>query len=348
MALISKGQTFLALDIGSYSLKFLEVEISQEKIKIKNFGFGILSESGDDIALNKNSVIELIKKLCKHYSIKSKKSGVVLPGNKTIIKSIKLSSENLPSGDLEPLIYKQAEQIIPFDINEIRLSYDFIETENPNEVEVLIVASKKDIVNAYLEIIKQANLKPYIADVDYFCLLNIFEKNYSDEYGGKVIALLDIGASSSNIVMLFNKREMFNRDFNVGCSQINRNLEKRLKITYKEAEKMKLNNENNYILREEKENYFNEIKREISRSFDLFINSSNFDKIDVLFLCGGGSMIKGLKPFLEKNFKELEINYFNSFKSFKIGDNIDENYLEYISPLFTVTAGLALRGEDIG
>ncbi len=348
MTLISKCQTFLALDIGSYSLKFIEVDISQEKIKLQNFGFGIFSDYENDNSLNKNSVIELIKKISKHYSIKSKKTGVVLPGNKTIIKSIKLSSENISSGDLEPLIYKEAEQIIPFDINEIQLSYDFIKSENQNEIEILIVASKKEIVNTYLDIIKQTNLRPYIADVDYFCLLNIFEKNYSDEYGGKVIAILDIGATSSNIVMLFNKREMFNRDFNVGCSQINKNLERRLKVTFKEAEQIKLNNESNYILREEKEKYFNEIKREISRSFDLFINSSNFDKVDVLFLCGGGSMIKGLKSFLEKNFENLEINYFKSFKSFKIGDNIDENYLEYISPLFTIAAGLALRGEDIG
>ncbi len=348
MGLIKRPQNFLALDIGSYAIKFVEVEIFNNKVLLKNLGFGVLPQKSsiEGSFTNKDIIIDYLKKIYKEFSIKTKNCGVVIPGSKTIIKTLKLSQDSIPDGNIDSLIYQQAEQIIPFDINEIQLSYDFINAENSNEVEILIVASKKEIINTYLDILKQAGFKPCIADVDYFCLLNIYEKNYSEDYGGKVVAVLNVGAYSSNIVMLYNKKEMFNRDFNIGSAMINSNLERRLKITYNEAETMKLNNENNYILKEEKLNYFNEIKKEISRSFDLFINSSNFDKIDVLFICGGGSMSKGLKQFLEQNF-ELEINYFDSFKTFKVDNNIDKNYLEYISPLYTLTAGLALRGEDI-
>ncbi len=264
MKFSKKRKSFLSIDIGSYSIKFIETEHLEEKVFLKNLGYAILDPDTfvDGYLISQNNLIDTIKTILKEFKISTKFGSTVLPGNKAIIKRIKLPTTEISSENFEDKILLQAEQTIPYNINEIHISYDIL---NPNleedeEIEIFIVAAKTELIQDYMTILEECKLNPFIADIDFFCLQNIFEYNYFEEYKNKVIALINIGAFFSNLVIVYNNDGIFYRDFNFGASSLTKNLQNKLKISFNDAESMKLKNANNYMYKEEKKNYFNEIK----------------------------------------------------------------------------------------
>ncbi len=347
---IFNNNNFLAIDIGSYSIKFAEIKINKEKqIILENFGYTIIPPeiiiNGYIISLK--IVVDYIKKLKKYYKIKAKKCGISLPGNKVIIKRFSVPQENLEN--LDELIKIEAEQYIPYDLNDVSLDYDVIEKENEtNEIEILLVGSKKEIIEDYLTILAENELMPYIADVDFFTLQNSFEYNYKGEISeNSIYGILNIGNQITNIIFLKGFEGLFYREANIGSFEITKNISKKLKISYNEAEKIKLTNFNLKEVKEATENFFKDLHKEITKSIELFKNNFNIDNIDKLYLSGGGSMIKGMKQFFEISINSTKFEYFHPFKNFLLNKKIDKKYLEYIRPIFSICSGLSLRGLEI-
>ncbi len=352
MKLFEIPKTFLGIDIGSYSIKFVEITIEKNQIKLNNLGYSVLNPNVivNGYIISLNLIIQTIKKLIKRFKIKSKLCAVSIPGNKVIIKRLQLPPSNLEN--LDEQIQIQASQYIPYEITDVVLDFDILNSninlEEQENLEILLVATKREIVHDYLQILLESKLTPEFGDVDFFAIQNCIEYNYKEELKGKVLGVLNIGNYFSNLIILNETEALFYREFNVGTEIITKKIEKRLNLSFYEAEKIKLNNSNNSIVKEAREDFFKDILKETSKSIELFKNTSNIDKIDKILLSGGGSMIKGFKQFLGKSFEKVEIDYISPFKNFIYNNNlIDSEYLKYISPVFTISAGLALRGLEI-
>ena len=351
MNFLKRKKGFLGLDIGSYSIKFIEIDIENNSVKLKNLGFIQLPPEiiidGYIISLHLISIA--IKKLIKGYKITANDTATAIPGNKVIIKRINIPQENYEN--IDDFIQFQASQYIPYEISEVSIDYDIIEKneETSNEVEALLVATKNEIIKDYITILSENNLFPQFADIDFFALQNCYEFNYFEEENkDEIVGILNIGYNISNLVFIKNKEGLFYRDYNLGAISLTKKIASKLNLSLMEAEKVKLNNIQNKYANEAKNEFFKEIQKETSKCIELFKNNLGITEIDKIYLCGGGSMIKGLKQFLEKSFNSINFEYLNPFKNFKIDEKIDKEYLNYIKPIFGISAGLALRGLEIG
>jgi type IV pilus assembly protein PilM len=249
------------------------------------------------------------------------------------------------------LIHDEAGKYLPFD-NMEDVNYDFQilgdNSYNPNQMDVIIVAAKKDMVNSYLEAVTAAGLNVMIMDVAPFVLESVYEANYEFD-NSEIVVIINIGASTTGINVLKGGMSIFTRDFALAGNSITESLQEKYKVTFEEAEKIKIDgipdgsDGDNLDLKNSILDFAQPICSEIERSIDYFRSTFGGEFIKHVLLAGGSAGIYNLtKNLSEKlNVKTEIINPF-----FKIGYNkrkIDVNKLESIKPVAATAIGLGLR-----
>ncbi|MCJ7772266.1 MAG: pilus assembly protein PilM, partial [Desulfobacterales bacterium] len=237
--LFGKKYNLVGLDIGSCTFKVGEIVDSKKGRSLKNFTMldippGVIEEGTirePDIAAQK------IRELFKTAGIKEQNVAISVGGFSIIVKNITV--QTMTEVELQETIKLEAEQYIPFDISDVNLDFQIIgENENnPNQMNVILVAAKKEMVDDYLNVVQLAGLNPLILDVDAFALQNIFELNY--EGAEESIALIDIGASKTSLNILKGYSSVFMRDVSLGCSQINQKIMSLVNCSAEDAEDIK-------------------------------------------------------------------------------------------------------------
>jgi type IV pilus assembly protein PilM len=249
--------------------------------------------------------------------------------------------------DLQGSIHFEAEQYIPFDISDVNLDFQILgESEhNPNQMSVLLVAAKKEMVNEYINLVQMTGLKPCLMDVDAFALQNIFEFNY--DAGDENIALIDIGASKTSLNILKDKTSVFMRDVSLGCAQIDEKIASLVECSLTEAEEIKLGEKSDSIPPEDLNDIVSSVVTdwctEIKRALDFFYSTFPEDQITKIVLSGGGANIEKFQQLLAVETSS-DVEIINPFQNVSIdSDRFDSSYLERMAPQAAICMGLALR-----
>ena len=345
--LLSKKNKLVGLDIGSRSIKAAEISETKKGRSLIKFGMVELSPGliDDGNITDPVQVANAIRQLFKAYNISEQNVAVSIGGYSVIVK--KINVQTMSEEQLQETIHFEAEQYIPFDISDVHIDFQILgEAEgNPNQMNVILVAAKKEMVNNYISFIQLANLNPCIIDIDAFALQNIFELNYESE--GESVALIDIGASKTSLNILKDKTSMFMRDVSLGCGQINQEIVSVLNCSIEEAEQIKFNNLEDRISAEQLQSIILSVVtdwcNEIRRALDFFYSTYPEDQIKKIILSGGGANIMEFRQLLaEETFAEVDA--INPFKNIEIDiDRFETSYLKAIAPQAAICMGLALR-----
>ncbi|MDI6687607.1 MAG: type IV pilus assembly protein PilM [Desulfobacterales bacterium] len=348
--LFRKKSNLVGLDIGSRVLKASEILETKSGHTLQRFGmlniaYGAIEEG---IIKDADEIAASIRKLFNENSFKTQNVAISVGGLSIIVK--KISVQKMTEDLLQKSINSEAEQYIPFDINEVNLDYQILgEAENnPNHMDVLLVAIKKEIVNSYVNLIQMAGLNLCVIDIDAFALQNIFELNYALE--DENIALIDIGASKTSLNILNGNSSVFIRDVTLGCGTINKKIVSLIDCSYEEAEQLKYGDQPDIISPDDvKEIILSVVDDwcdEIRRALDFFYSAHPDSKIKRIMLSGGGSYIKEFRELLSiETLSEVET--INPFKNIQINKrNLGVSYLEQIAPQAAISMGLAIRKID--
>ncbi len=340
----------IGLDIGTSSIKLVELEKNKNVFTLKNFGMTKLPRETvvNGVIINSEPLIAGIKKVLNNLKIKNKNVCVSVSGHPVIIKKVTIGL--MEEDELEPIIEMESEQYIPFDLDEVNIDFAIlgVNEEQDDQMDVLLVAAKKAMVDEYREVLSKADLKTAIIDIDVFAIENMFNINHeSDEKD--IFALVDIGASITNINILKGGNCFFNRDIFLGGNHITEEIQKELSMSYEEAENIKTGEPfegiNTDIVDEIITKGASAISREVQRALEMF-SSTTYNSVTRIFLSGGGSNTKGLKEILEEK-TGLPVEYSNPFKSIKYNKNsFDQDYINDISPFSAVVVGLASRNTE--
>lgn len=355
---IGKKDHLVGLDIGSQSIKVAEIKISKSGRTLQKFGLTDISSGliEEGVVNDPQAVADSIRQLFKTLNIKEKKVALSIGGYSIIVKKINL--QKVSEEQLLETIHFEAEQYIPFDINDVNIDFQILgESEiNPEQMNVLLVAAKKELINDYVNLVQMAGLTPGVIDVDAFALQNIYESSYSPiEDGGEdpdllATALVDIGASKTSLNILKGSSSLFMRDISFGCSLINQKIASQCDCSLEEAERIKRETLSSPLSPKQLAAIVSEATSEwtdeIRRALDFYYSSFPDDRIGRIILSGGGARIKKIRERLVAE-TGANVEIIKPFGNMDINDDgFDASYLEQIAPQAAIAMGLALRRVD--
>lgn len=335
----------VGLDIGSNTVKLIELKSSRSVYHLKNIGEAPLPRLAivNKIIENRDAVVDTVSSLFEDLRVKTRNVAISISGHSVIIK--KVSLPQMSENELKESITWELKQYIPQSIQDFNYDYQVISGETPEgNIDVLIVAAKKDVTNSYVSVVNEIGLNPVVMDVDVFALENMFEINYPDAEG--LVALVNIGASVTNINILKDGLSIFTRDIASGGNQFTDLIIKDKGMSFEEAEKMKSTMHEGDIPQglEGLTNNFNDlICGEIKRTLEFFTSTLWRSTVDNILIGGGSSKVPGLKDVLAE-MTEANVDFMDPFRSIAYDRNdFDPEYIEAISPKMGVVMGLAMR-----
>jgi type IV pilus assembly protein PilM len=350
VGLFSKKKGLVGVDIGSSAVKAVELKVGGkggDEYQLVNIGVEPLPSEAivDGAIMDAGAVIDAIQRLFQENKIKTTDVATGVSGNSVIVKKISLPS--MTPEELAESIHWEAEQYIPFDIQDVALDYEVLEGGGSGgNMDVLLVAVKKDKISEYTSAVAQAGLNASIVDVDVFALQNCYEVNYGVD-PGRVVALLNIGASIMNVNVVKGDKSIFQRDIAAGGNQYTDAIQKDLNLSFEQAEALKKGEQVegaspeslHPILQAVSEN----IAMEVQKTFDFFRATSQEDRIDQIFLSGGTAKIHGLRDLLQDRFS-TPVELLNPFLNVRYSEkDFNPDYLDDIGPQAAIAVGLAVR-----
>lgn len=346
----SKIKPAFGLDIGSSMIKMVQLREARGGWHLEKFGVKPLAPEMivDGAVMDAGRVVELLRELLAEQKVKTKDVVLSVSGHSVIVKKISLPLMN--EEELEESIKWEAEQYIPFDLNDVNIDFHVLGagdgTEGQPQMNVLLVAAKKDKLTEYTSLVQEAGLVPVVVDVDAFAIENMYGMNY-DCPENEIAALVNIGASVMNINIARGGSSAFTRDISIGGNRYTETIQKELGLSYDDAERAKRSEAVDGLNPEALENVLNlvsgEVASEITRSIDYFKTTATQENIDRVVLCGGSAKIKGLAPFLQDKLG-VSVELANPFSRISFDKKaFDPEFLQEMAPLAAVGVGLAIR-----
>jgi type IV pilus assembly protein PilM len=345
----SRSKGVVGLDIGSSAIKLVELrERKAGEFHLVRVGVEPLSPEAivDGSIMDSSLVVDAIQKLAQETGAKATNFATSVSGHSVIIKKIQVPA--MAVGELEESIHWEAEQYIPFDINDVRLDYVVLSEGGigDDSMEVLLVAVKRDKVNDYVSVISQSGRSAAVVDLDAFAVQNAYEANYDVDVG-KVVALVNMGAGVTNINILAHGSTMFWRDISFGGNQFTEALQREYNLSFDQAERVKRGEDVEGCSAAEARTILDavsaEMASEIQKTFDFFAATAAEDSVDELVLSGGCAQTPNLVSVLHERFS-IPAELMNPLRRvhFKESD-FDSRWLQSIAPMLTVAVGLAVR-----
>ena len=348
---MARARPIVGLDIGSSSVKICVLKPTKKGFALQSFGMVPLpSEAIVDGALMNSSVVtDAIGELVRSHKVRIKECAIAISGNSVIIKKINLPS--MTADELDEQIRWEAEQYIPFDINDVNLDVQILRpAATPQaQMDVLLVAAKKDMINDYVQVVTEAGLIPTICDVDTFAVENAFEQNY-DISLTETIVLVNIGAAKANINVLSKGVSSFTRDINVGGNAFSEEIQKRLNVSYDEAEALKIGGgtkDQDGVVPQEVEAVIQQVNEqvasEVQRTLDFYAATSADNQFARVYISGGSAKLSSLAKTLEQRIG-APVEVMQPFRRLEIDDRkFDAEFIKNLAPQAAVSVGLAMR-----
>ncbi|HZV46866.1 MAG TPA: type IV pilus assembly protein PilM [Thermodesulfovibrionales bacterium] len=336
------GKGTIGLDIGSGYLKLVQLKDTKGGYELELFDMLPLPPEliVDGSIIDSLRLVDSLKELARKARIKTKDVTISIAGHSSVIVK-RVSLPDMSEDELYESIKFEAEQYIPFDIDDVNLDFQILgPKEEPGQMDVILVAIKKDIINEYLSVVKEAGFNCQIVDVNSFALENIYEINYEIE-PEKNVALVNIGASTMNMNILKGGISVFTRDSAVGSNLHTEVLQREFNLTYEMAERLKRGEPVENVSPQDAfsvmELASEEIIGEVNRSLEYF-----HEDIHEIVLSGGCALINDFPNLLAEKIR-VETKLMQPFKNIKIAKHFDLSFIEEMAPMAAVAAGLALR-----
>ncbi len=346
-----EGKNLVGVDIGTSAVKVIQVRESGKGIHLMKYGVEPLPPQSiiDGHVMNSGVVVDSLNKVFKDLRIPQREVALSLSGHSVIIK--KLNLPLMKQEELEEQIQWEAEQHIPYEISEVEIDYNIL-AENPDvgQMDVLLVAAKKEEIQDLVEVVQQAKLKPGVIDVDAFSLQNVYELNYGTNEN-ESIALLNVGASVSTVNILHGGVSQFTRDITNGGNAITEEIQKQLQVSFEEAEAYKAGGgiDSHEVIPGEVDEIISGVVEalaaEIQRSLDFYMATTNFGEVERVFITGGTSKIPHLRTAIEQRSK-IQVEPFDPFRRVLFDERqFNPEILKSQAPQATICLGLALRKQ---
>jgi type IV pilus assembly protein PilM len=344
------AKTIVGLDIGSSSIKAVELRKTKGDVEVAHIGIEPLASDivVDSMIVDSGSVSSAIAKIFTDNGIKAKAVATSVSGHSVIVK--KIAMQTMTDQELSDNIQAEAAQHIPFDIADVNIDYQVLSEDLTGpQMDVLLVAVKKDKILNYTNVLSLAGKAPAIVDIDAFALQNCYEFNY-DPAPSSTVALLNLGASVMNINIVKGTTPLFTRDVSVGGNQYTDSLQKELDLSFDDAESLKLGERVGTVSEDAKLPILQQVTEiivlEIQKTFDFFRATAAGEHIERIYVAGGSSKVPGLVEALRQEFS-LPVELLNPFQ--KVGyasGSPAASVIEKNAGQLAVAVGLALRSFE--
>lgn len=353
---MAKGKLVLGLDIGSTSIKMILLKEQRKRGEViyalQSFGMKPLPPEAivDGALMNSTAIVQAVQDLMSELKVKGKDVAIGVSGHSVIIKKIQMP--RMSQDELEESIQWEAEQYIPFDVKDVNIDTQILDgggNDATGQMDVLLVAAKKDMINDYTTVVSEAGLAPVVVDVDAFAVQNMFSVNY-DVPDRETVVLINAGASVVNINIISNGATVFTRDVTIGGNQFTEEIQKQLNVSYEEAEALKIGGNGadaDAVVPQDVERVLSSVAEqvagEIQRSLDFYAGTaadSNFSKV---YLSGGTAKIPALFKTIEAR-TGVPVEILNPFRKIEVDNRkFDPAFIMDVAPMAAVAVGLALR-----
>ena len=347
---LSNDDLVVGINIGSHAVKVCELERRDRGYGIVALGSVILPDGAveDGVLVDTEAVAASVAALLKNLKIKKKKVGISISGYSVIVKKISLPL--MDEKQLESYIMAEAEQYIPFDMDDVYIDFQDMKTSSTDNdrTNVMLVAAKKEVVDEFTTMLESIGLTPVIVDIDGFALENAYEIIARDRAN---VALVDIGAEKMSINIISNGVSVVARDISVGSRQLTEHIQELLDMEFDEAEAVKLGKQQVLERQEDIAAVYSSVCTqwvlEIKKAIDLYHANHPDAPLRRLSLSGGGSKVVGLVDFLQIE-TGLEVEIFNPLVSMSFNaKKIDPEYIQFIGQEMAIASGIAIRSSAI-
>ncbi|MGA7595502.1 MAG: pilus assembly protein PilM [Gallionella sp.] len=350
----AKSPPLIGVDISASSVKMVELSALPKKggYTIERYAIELLPKDAitDGNINNLEAVSESMQRAWKRMGTRIRNVSMALPAAAVITKKILLPA-GLREEDLEYQVESEANQYIPFALEEVNLDFQVIgiSPENPDELEVLLAASRKANVEDRVAAAQLAGLKTMVMDVEPYAAEMAFEQISAQIPGAavdKCVALIDIGANVMNVNVLRNGQSVYSRDQQVGGDQLTEQIQSVFGLSAEEAESAKRNGglPDNYesdVLSPFREN----VVTEIARALQFFFTSTQYHEVDYVVLSGGCASLPGLDDAVATR-TQVSTMVANPFALMKLSGRIKPRQLQTDAPSLIIACGLAMRRFD--
>ncbi|HWQ91598.1 MAG TPA: type IV pilus assembly protein PilM, partial [Clostridia bacterium] len=346
------SKSFLAVDFGAGSLKLAEFEVNESGgLRLKQYALKPLGPQGAQESTREATVLKALQEVMAEKGVKSKVVNVCAPGFHVFSKFVKLPP--VDAGKVTQIIQYEAQQNVPFPLEEVVWAYQILGSTPGGELEVLLVAIKADIVEGLFRVTESAGLHLQLTDVSAAALCNAFRYNYGDLEDCTM--LLDIGAKTSNL-LFFEKGKVFSRSINLGASSITQDFANESKQKFDAAEKLKI--EEGFVslggAYEEPENphqaaiskiarqFMTRLHIQVNQTLQFYRGQQGGSAPARLFLCGGASVMPYTAQFFAEKLN-VPVEYFNPLRNVQIDPAINLEELARVAHSMGELVGLGLR-----
>lgn len=343
MALFGRKKTSIGLDIGSGFVKVVEVDHSGAQPEVVRVAMRALLPDAivEGEIMDYGLVSDTVRGLFQEMGVKGAEVVTAIGGHDVIIKKIQM--DRMKESDAREVIRWEAEQHVPFDIKSVELDFQIL---NPHEegmqMEVLLVAAKRELVDNKVGLLQDAGINPVIIDVDAFALHNAFEHNYPDSREG-IIALVNVGHETTNVNILENGIPILTRDIPFGSRRIREDLQRERGLTAEQAEDVVQARETVDDLERFVDASADEIAVGIERASAFLMTREDGETLGKIFLSGGGARVPGMVESLAKRMN-VETRLVNPFERVPVRpDAAGGMSIEEAAPMLLLPLGLALR-----
>ncbi|MCX5781596.1 MAG: type IV pilus assembly protein PilM [Elusimicrobia bacterium] len=351
-----RSKDAIAVDIGTYSIKILHIKKHGDSYHLVKWGTVPLADINRDIspAERKNAILSRLAEYLAVEKIAVKNIVTSVSGNQVIVRHVQL--QKMSREELEKNIAMEAEPYIPFGITEVDLSFYILPGDvDSQKMDAIIVAAKKEVVSAKIEMLNTLNLRPVVVDIDAFAISNAYELN-SDKTLNETVLIADIGASATNISIIANHVSKVVRDVYVAGNTFTKAVMKAASCDQKTAEDLKANNII-IVTPEDKDKISSdnqklqvstaltqtakELLTEIQKSIDFYISQRAENTVNKILISGGSANIKNLDKYLSQQLKAA-VEIFNPLRAIIEGEKVPQEF----ATEFAVSVGLGMRYEN--
>jgi type IV pilus assembly protein PilM len=345
---MSEGKNLVGVDIGTSSIKVCQLKETRKGPRLIKLGFTPLPRQTivDGHVLNATAVVEALNRVFAEAKIKDRDVAVSISGQAVIIR--KITVPMMTPAELDEQIQWEAEQHIPFDIKDVHVDYEVLRRRpEAGQMDLLLVAAKREEVADYTEIARQAKLRPVVVDIDAFTVQNVFEFNRGLP-PDQTFAIINVGASLASINIVSKEASAFTRDIANGGNYISEQIQKQLGVPFEQAEDFKVmaaSGQANPQITSIIDSVCDSIAGEIQRSLDFFHATSGEPEMHRIFLTGGSSNLPQLLNAIGRRSR-VGVELIPPLERIPIeGKDVNPQLLQARAAQLCVALGLSMRKE---
>ncbi|POP54368.1 pilus assembly protein PilM [Zhongshania marina] len=345
------SRSLLGIDISSSAVKLLELSRNGEKYRVESYA--VMSLPAHSV-VEKNiaeveAVGEIVRAVHARSKSKLKRAAVAVPGSAVITKVLHMPA-GMHENALETQISLEADQYIPYPLDEVALDFEVLGEleDSPDQVEVMLVACRRDNVDTRVEALDVAGIEPKVVDVEAYAVERSFEL-IAKQIGcdeNTVVAIIDVGASMTSLTVVVAGETVYTRDQMFGGRQLTEEIQRRYGLTAEEAGLAKKQGGLSDDYDSEVLAPFREaVIQQVSRSLQFFYSASQYSSVDIILLAGGVAAMQGLAEMVEERV-EINTVIANPFAAMAVAPGVDAMKLTSDAPAMLIACGLALRSFD--